>query len=573
MTTRGVRFLGFSVVLLALWALPAWAATNPATPNPADTSSNVRVVRLSLAQGDVQVDRNANEGWEQAINNMPLTEGARLYAAQDSKAELEFEDGSSIRLAGPGQISLNQLSFSPKGSSLNQIEVDSGLVYVNARLNDGAGFQIQDANGESFAITQPSHLRFKVDEQVASLAVMDGEAEALNDSGKAKIHAGETYNYILGQPESAVNLAKVQPESTDAWDQQRDQYDEQYAAAGAQYSGSDNPDAYGVADLGYYGSYQDIPGYGESWQPAGVGPDWNPYDNGAWSYYPDWGWTFVSAYPWGWAPFFYGDWCFVNGRGWWWHSGPWHGGGHDHGGGHGPGGGPHGPGGGFHPQPVLTYAPHGFSAPRPPSGSAHRTVAVAGSNLRVGPIGLTHASAAHSASTRATFTGAAPTRTTPAGSGPANSIAARGNAGSRATPSLPHGSPTSNRANSLIGGQRGAYYVTHPTPGRSAYDVHRPSSGYSGASSRGAYSGQSPRAYSYGNSYAPRTDAPRSYGVPYAPVQRAPATGYAPHVSSVGGFSGGGYSGGGGYHGGGGGLSGGGGFHGGGGGFSGGAHR
>jgi hypothetical protein len=520
MTTRGVRFFCLTVVLLALSALPAFASASP----------NVRVVRLSLAQGDVQIDRNSGDGWEQAINNMPLTGGTRLYAAENSKAELEFEDGSSIRLLGPAQIALIQLSFSANGSPLNQVEIDSGLVYVNALLNDHAGFRVQDAAGESFAITQPSHLRFKVDEQVASLAVMDGEVASIGgDGGNVEIRGGETYNYILGQPGSAVRQAKVPPQSEDAWDQQREQYNDQYAAAGAQYSGSDNPDAYGVSDLGNYGSYDDIPGYGESWQPSGVGPDWNPYDDGAWSYYPDWGWTFVSGYPWGWCPFYYGSWFYVGGRGWWWHSGPWH----------GPGG-PHGPGG-FHPQPLLASAPHGFSAPRPPTGSAHHTVAVAGSNLRVGPIGLTHATMSNAAMSHATM---------PNGSQPgASATHAAGRPG--ATSNLVHGSPASNPANSLIGGQRGTYYVNRSSPD---YEAHRPPAG-SAAISRSSYSGpgEAPRAYSYGDSPAPRTYAPHTY---------APPPSFAPHVSS-GGLSGGGavHAGGSSFSGGGGGFHGGGGGH------------
>ena len=141
----------------------------------------------------------------------------------------------------------------------------------------------------------------------------------------AKVHSGETYNYILGQPESAARLNSVPQEPEDTWNQQRNSYNDQNASAGAQYSGSDDANAPGVADLGAYGTYSDQPGYGEVWQPNDVGPDWDPYDNGAWSYYPDWGWTFVSAYPWGWAPFYYGNWCYIGGRGWWWHPGPWHG--------------------------------------------------------------------------------------------------------------------------------------------------------------------------------------------------------------------------------------------------------
>ena len=86
------------------------------SPAFASSSPGVRIVRLSVAQGDVQIDRNSGDGWEQAINNMPVIGGARIYAAENSKAELELEDGSSIRLAGPAQITLNELSTAPDGS-------------------------------------------------------------------------------------------------------------------------------------------------------------------------------------------------------------------------------------------------------------------------------------------------------------------------------------------------------------------------------------------------------------------------------------------------------------------------
>ena len=537
MTARGIRLLSLTIAFLALAALPSLAAA---------ASPNVRIARLSLAQGDVQVDRNITgnqaQGWEQAIDNMPLAEGMRLYAAEDSKAELEFEDGSSVRLIGPAQISLKQLSFAPDGSPATQVEVDSGLVYVNARLNDHEIFRIESPDGEAFAITQPAHLRFNVEEQVALLSVTDGEVEALDDASNAKIHGGQSYNYILGQPESAARVDNVPPQNEDAWNQQRNQYDDQYAAAGAQYSENENPEAYGgQADLDYYGAYQDIPGYGESWQPNDVGPDWNPFDNGAWCDYPDWGWTFVSAYPWGWYPFYYGNWNYINGRGWWWHPGPHH----DH-------GGRFDHGGGFHPQPALASAPHGFSAPRPPTGSSHRTVAVAGSNLRVGPIGVTHASITHASTTQESTAFDNATRARTSGAASPTAAATRSAARSGASSNFVHGNAASNRAGSLIGGQRGTYYVTRPTSGRVAYDANRPpesSGGELRSAPRGtAYSGESPRAYSYGST-APRAYAPRTYSAP--PVSSAP------HFSGGGGFTSGG-----GFHGGGGGFSGGGGFHG-----------
>jgi uncharacterized membrane protein YgcG len=489
MTTRVVRLLGFVLLLCALSCLPAFAAASP----------GVRVVRLSLALGDVQIDRNSGDGWEQAINNMPVIGGARIYAAEEARAELEFEDGSSLRLVGPGQISLIELSSAPDGAPSTVIQVASGVAYINARVQPGTGFRILAPTGESFAITAPSHLRFKVDEQVASLSVFQGEAKALSGVGTPVVHAGQSYNYILGQPESSVRADTVQPQSGDSWDRQRDSYNDQYEAAGAANSGSDDPNAPGVADLGAYGSYQDLPGYGVAWQPSGVDDNWDPFANGAWCDYPDLGWTFVSGYPWGWAPYYYGDWFYVGGRGWWWRPGRWGGRGHT---------------GGFHARPHWTGSPSkAWNAPHPPAHATHGTVAVAGSHLSVGPIGQTHApTVAHGFTT----TGLA---------GPGRATSAITHAGERFGPSsaISRESVASNRATSPIVGQKGSYALASGASNhRNGYEVHRPPAGFT-PHSQEVHSGVTPRSYAYNPGSAPIHLS--------APVEHAPS------VSSGGGFS------------------------------------
>ena len=73
------------------------------------------------------------------------------------------------------------------------------------------------------------------------------------------------------------------------------------------------------APLDPYGTWADDPAYGTVWTPAPsmVGPDFTPYvSSGHWAYADDYVW--VSDYPWGWAPFHYGRWVFVEGRGWSW---------------------------------------------------------------------------------------------------------------------------------------------------------------------------------------------------------------------------------------------------------------
>jgi hypothetical protein len=68
-----------------------------------------------------------------------------------------------------------------------------------------------------------------------------------------------------------------------------------------------------------YGAWVDDPTYGTLWvpSPSVVGADFQPYVSaGHWAYDDDYVW--VSDYPWGWAPFHYGRWIFIEGRGWSW---------------------------------------------------------------------------------------------------------------------------------------------------------------------------------------------------------------------------------------------------------------
>jgi hypothetical protein len=69
-----------------------------------------------------------------------------------------------------------------------------------------------------------------------------------------------------------------------------------------------------------YGSWLETAQYGQVWipSPASTGPDFQPYfSNGRWVF-TDYGWTWVSEYNWGWAPFHYGRWVTLPNHGWAW---------------------------------------------------------------------------------------------------------------------------------------------------------------------------------------------------------------------------------------------------------------
>ena len=71
-----------------------------------------------------------------------------------------------------------------------------------------------------------------------------------------------------------------------------------------------------VDRLSPYGRWEYVPDYGRVWVPAAA-VGWRPYWDGHWVL-TEWGWTFVSDDPWGWATYHYGRWGFMGGVGWFW---------------------------------------------------------------------------------------------------------------------------------------------------------------------------------------------------------------------------------------------------------------
>ena len=70
-------------------------------------------------------------------------------------------------------------------------------------------------------------------------------------------------------------------------------------------------------NLAPYGRWVTVGSYGRCWYPAGVSAGWQPYTVGHWGW-GDYGWTWVSADPWGDWTYRYGTWTYQPPYGWVW---------------------------------------------------------------------------------------------------------------------------------------------------------------------------------------------------------------------------------------------------------------
>lgn len=318
---------------------------------PAFADSQARVVRLSEVQGDVQVDRNAGQGLEKAFLNLPITQGVKLQTGKDGRAEVEFEDGSTLRVTPETVITFPQLSLRDSGAKVSTVHLQEGSAYVNFAGSKDDEFTLTFAH-EKLALAHSAHLRLEMGDADATLAVFNGEVQVQGDAGTVAVSKNHTAQFDLTDDDHYELAKSVEPDPFDQWDKEQNQYHQQYASNS--YS-SYSPYAYGTNDLNYYGSFSNVPGYGNVWQPYFAGAGWDPFMNGAWAFTPGFGYGWVSGYPWGWTPYHYGSWVYLPTSGWGWlPGGTWTG----------------------WSTPRIVHPPANFLPPQPPSNPGHGTVVV-----------------------------------------------------------------------------------------------------------------------------------------------------------------------------------------------------
>jgi hypothetical protein len=286
--------------------------------------SHVRIVRLSEVQGAVEIDRNTGQGYEKATANMPLVEGMKLAAKADGRAEVEFEDGSTVRITPNTKIEFTALSLQDSGAKVSTVTLTQGLAYVDytAKQKDNAFTVI--FKDEKVRPEEAIRFRVNLAEATAEVAVFNGNLKVDGLSGLVEVSKNKSAVFDLTDGNKSTSAKNIEQEPYDAWDKQQTKYQQTYANRG---SYNNYPYSYGVSDLNYYGSYTSVPGYGMMWQPFFAGVGWDPFMDGSWMFYPGAGYTWVSSYPWGWMPYRYGSWNFVPGYGWGWAPGGFGGGG------------------------------------------------------------------------------------------------------------------------------------------------------------------------------------------------------------------------------------------------------
>jgi hypothetical protein len=314
--TKIIRNLGWGSAVLGLAlssvVLPLFAAAQDQYQGDQHEDPPSRVARLGYMEGSVSFQPAGETDWVQAVPNRPMTTGDKLWADQNSRAELQL--GSAVI-----RLSANTgFSFLNLDDRTVQIQLTSGALNVRVRRLDHNDVFEVDTPNLAFSIYQPGSYRVEASEDgtYSVVSLREGGGEATGNGQTYTLHAGQRGTFSGTDSLNAEVVEIGGPDQFDNWAYNRDhRYDDSRSARYLSH------DVVGYEDLDDYGDWRDDSGYGHVWFPNRVDAGWAPYHEGHWDWIPPWGYTWVDDSPWGYAPFHYGRWVTVGGR-WGWVAGP-----------------------------------------------------------------------------------------------------------------------------------------------------------------------------------------------------------------------------------------------------------
>lgn len=257
-------------------------------PARADDPAPSLFGRVSAVAGAVQYHSSGGE-WAEALVNEPVAAGVGLRSARDATAELRAA-GIHVALAAASELHVLRLN-----RDILQIGVPQGRIGVHLDAAGAAQTVEIDLPHGAVWLAEPGN--YEID------------AGAAGEPPRIEVFSGKA---LFGGGLDERNLAAATVDSlSDGW------RPHDPAAADSHLSTA----IPGAAALAAAGSWEHDWTYGAVWYPKDLAADWAPYRDGVWRFLAPWGWTWIDAAPWGFAPSHYGRWARIDDR-WGWVPGP-----------------------------------------------------------------------------------------------------------------------------------------------------------------------------------------------------------------------------------------------------------
>jgi hypothetical protein len=259
---------------LPVRTLHAQSAAAPAADAPPPSHAALpQIVRLSLVEGDVRIAlgkqgaKLTGNAWEHATADIPLASGYSLATGPDGRAEIEFEDASTIYIAPNSALAFGDLTTKDNVPQ-SSIALLSGTVILHLRPRvPGERYLLQTAT-YTMAISYGEKNYSRVTSYLDGMHMTPLEGTQVSFNGKPlAVPDGATYIFY-GQTMFPKNIAPTPALAAfDAWVAARVRSRDTAIAAVMHEAGLNTPIP-GLADLAGQGTFTPCAPYGTCWEPT-----------------------------------------------------------------------------------------------------------------------------------------------------------------------------------------------------------------------------------------------------------------------------------------------------------------
>jgi hypothetical protein len=236
-----------------------------------------QIVRLSYVEGDVRIERGKPTGeqspgeWEIAAADLPIETGFSLVTGEGGRAEIEFENASTIYLDENSVLTFNDL-HETAGVPFTEMALLSGTVSLNFRPYTHWEKLILHTPSNDWVAGYPSKNSIRVEAftNAVSVTPLPGGEFLLPGVPKNVNPWGRTFTYVEGQLQDAEGVPSSEAfASWDKWVADRIAQREAATQAVMQAAGLTEPIP-GLADMAGQGKFFACAPYGTCWEPNDV---------------------------------------------------------------------------------------------------------------------------------------------------------------------------------------------------------------------------------------------------------------------------------------------------------------
>ena len=305
LTSLAIAGMVFGPAVPPAFAQVAPPGLGPVQPPGPEVNPNEQVGRLAWMQGSVSFHTANQDSWSPAAVNYPVSAGDGLWTEQGALAGIEVAN-TLIAMAGGTELDVAQMV-----DNAYSFTVPQGELFLHVRsVQPNENYTIATPRG-TVTIGTPGRYEIAAGttQNPTVVTVLEGAAQ-VSGVVQANVAPGQAA-VITGDQTFQVQIVTAQRDQF-----LNDMLSREQPAATAQQVPALVEQMPGGEDLSVYGSWSDVPQYGQVWYPQ-VAAGWQPYTDGHWAWVQPYGWTWVDNDPWGFAPFHYGRWVQLDGR-WAW---------------------------------------------------------------------------------------------------------------------------------------------------------------------------------------------------------------------------------------------------------------